>query len=458
MPIKTAKISNEQAEKILKIEENHFSDLKAIEIAPAKLSRHICAFANADGGELFIGIDEDKQTDLRHWRGFGSVEAANAHLQVFDPLFPFGQFFDYTFLECDGKIGYVLYVEIKKTPDIKIASDSKAYLRRGAQSLPQDTAEQMDRLKLNKGITSFETQTIDADKNVIANSYVTIEFILQVIPTTEPDAWFKKQALLKEDKPTVAGVLLFADEPAAYLAKRCGIKIYRYKTSDAEGTRDTLAFNPISVEAHLYKQIEEAVSKALEIIQSIKIMGPNGLENAQYPQEALHEIITNAVLHRDYSIQDDIHIKIFENRIEVFSPGTLAGHVTVENILEERYSRNGSIVRLINKFPNPPNKDIGEGLNTAFEAMRKLRLRDPIISQRPNGVLVTIRHEPMASPEEIIMEFLENNEKINNTQAREICHIGSENKMKRVFEKMIDSNMIERIPELKGRAIAYRKI
>lgn len=109
--------------------------------------------------------------------------------------------------------------------------------------------------------------------------------------------------------------------------------------------------------------------------------------------------MTNAVLHRDYSIPDDVHIRIFDNRVEVQSPGLLPAHITSENILEERFSRNGIMVRLINKFPDPPNKDVGEGLNTAFEAMRTVRLVEPEIKQQGMNVIVTLKHESLASPE-----------------------------------------------------------
>lgn len=85
----------------------------------------------------------------------------------------------------------------------------------------------------------------------------------------------------------------------------------------------------------------------------------------------LHEIVTNAVLHRDYSIAADIQIRIFDNRVEIESPGRLPGHVTTANILREQFARNPKLVRIINKFPNPPNKDVGEGLNTAFESNGK---------------------------------------------------------------------------------------
>ncbi len=87
----------------------------------------------------------------------------------------------------------------------------------------------------------------------------------------------------------------------------------------------------------------------------------------------------------------------------------------------------------------------------------KLKLKPPTVAQRENSVLVVIRHEPLASPEELVMEYLEMNPEINNTRAREVCHIGSENKMKRVFERLMERNLIERIPGRQGRAIAYQK-
>ncbi len=457
MAINVFEINKQQKDQLLNLQENHFFDLKAKEITPAKMTRHISAFANADGGDLYIGIGEDKITYDRIWDGFKNPEEANGHIQCFEQLFPLGQDFEYEFLSCPGFPGLILHVEVKKTPDIKSASDGKVYLRRGAQSLPQESPEQIERLKFNKGLTSFETQTVDADLNLVTNSYTIIEFMLQVIPTAEPDNWLKKQQLIKLDKPTVAAILLFSDEPQAILPKRCAIKIYRYKTSAAEGARETLAFNPISIEGCLYKQINEAVKVTTEIIEDVNVLGPKGLEKAKYPFETLHEIITNAVLHRDYSLADDIHIRIFDNRIEVESPGKLPAHITVINILDERFSRNGAIVRLINKFPDAPNKDIGEGLNTAFQAMRKLRLKEPVIAQRENSVVVNIRHEYLASPEELIMQYLDDHPQINNSKAREICYIGSENVVKRIFEKLIDKDLIERIPELRGRATAYKK-
>lgn len=459
MPIETQKITNEQAGRLLALEETHFTDVKAIDIAPGKLTRTISAFSNASGGELYVGIDEGLSglSKQRSWRGFADTEAANAHVQVFEQLFPLGQYYAYTFLASDIGAGLVLQININKTREITKATDGVVYLRRGAQNLPITTEEGLVRLRLDKGVSSFETETVDVPAAIVTNSVPILEFLVNVIPTAEPEAWLQKQQLLRAGKPTVAAVLLFAEEPQAILPKRSGVKIYRYRTSATEGSRDTLAFDPITIEGHLYEQIKTSVAKTTELVEGIQKLGLKGLEAISYPPETLHEIVTNALLHRDYSIPVDVHVRIFDNRIEIESPGKLPGHVTPQNILQEQFARNGSVVRLINKFPDPPNKDVGEGLNTAFAAMSKLRLKPPIIEERENSVLALIRHEPLASPEEAVMEYLESHEEIVNRVGREITGITSENSMKNVFYRLRDRGLIEPVPGRVGFGSAWRK-
>jgi len=459
MSVTTTPISDDQARRLLAFDEGHFGDLKSIDIAPAKLTRTIAALANASGGELYVGIDEDENTGskVRSWRGFADPEAANAHLQVFERLFPLGQYYSWSFLSSAIGPGLVLQVSINKSREIARASDNIVYLRRGAQSLPVTTPEALARLGFDKGITSFESETVDVPLTTVTNSVPVLEFLVNVIPTAEPDAWLQKQQLLRNGKPTVASILLFADEPQAALPKRCGVKIYRYRTAGAEGTRETLAFDPITIEGHLYVQIRDAVARTTELVEGIQKLGTRGLEAISYPPETLHEILTNALLHRDYSIPVDVHVRIFDNRVEVESPGKLPGHVTPANILQEQFARNGALVRIINKFPDPPNKDVGEGLNTAFTAMSKLRLKPPLIAERDAAVLVTIRHEALASPEEAVMEYLASNDEIVNRIGREITGITSENSMKNVFYRLRDRGLIEPVPGRVGFGSAWRK-
>ena len=454
--IPSVKVSEQEIKKILALTEGHFTDLKAVEIKPAKLTRTLAAFANAEGGEIYIGVAEDQTRQLRTWHGFVTEEEANAHIAVFEELFPVGANSSLCFLLSDTESGIVLKVEIPKSRTIKSASDGLVYVRRGAQNLPVSDSERLEILKREKGISSFETETVNVDHSIITNSEVTIAFMLEVVPSSEPEAWLAKQQVLQNGKPTVAGLVLFSEEPQANIPKRCGIKLYRYTTCELEGTRETLAFDPISIEGCAYEQIKTAVEETVGIVESVRIRNADGLLAVSYPQEAIHEIITNAVIHRDYSIADDIHIKVFDNRVEVLSPGTLPGHITPNNILSERFARNGIIVRLINKFPDPPNKDVGEGLNTAFQAMRKMKLKDPIIEQSGGYVKVVLKHEPLASPEEMILEHLTTHDKIVNKEARELCYIGSENKMKGILQRMVRQGLIELVPETTRYNAAYR--
>lgn len=457
MAIQTKKLSQAEADELFALSETHFVDLKSAKITPAKLSKSISGFANASGGELFVGIEEYEGVSgtERRWAGYSNEEEANPIFQVLESLNPLGGSYDAEFLAADDQKGLLLHLTIFKTQQIVSATDGTAFRRRSAQNLPV-TGEALDRLRLDKGIGTFEDETATADKTEITNSITIIDFLLDTVPTGEPEAWLTKQRVLHDERPTVAGVLLYSDYPQSILPKRSAIKLLRYATKkDAE--RDFLAFDPITVEGPIYTLIYEAVDQVKKIIEKIERAGQRGMESIAYPEEALHEILTNAVLHRDYSVAADVQVRIFDNRVEIESPGTLPGHVTVQNIAKTQFARNPKIVRLINKFSNPPNKDVGEGINTAFEAMGKLRLKKPEIEERDGAVVVTLRHESLASPEQMVMEYLAAMEEITNSEARELTGIKSENTMKQVFYKLRDSGQIEQV-KMQGKKPAWRRI
>jgi len=450
-------IDQRQRDIILALEEGHFHDVKAIEIKPSKLSESVSAFANASGGEIYVGVREQNVggKKARFWSGFDDIEAANPILQMLNHIAPLADFVSTSFLACEGETGLVLKIEILRNASITKSTDGTAFVRKGAQKLPVTSDEGMERLRLDKGISSYEDYKVQAELETIENSVVTLEFLLGVVPTAEPEPWLRKQRFIVDDNPTVAGALLFAEEPQALLPKRTAIKLFRYRTSDSNPTREHLAFDPLTMEGWAYKLIYDSVAKTQEVVKDR--LGEAGQSNVEYPPETLHEIITNAVLHRDYSVAADIQIRIFDNRIEVESPGKLAGHVTTQNILHTQFARNQRLVRMINKFPNPPNKDVGEGLNTAFDAMRKLRLKDPEIHEGESSVTVIIPHQKLASPEDLVMEFLRTNVEITNRQARELCGVRSENSMKGIFKRLESRGQIEQVPDRTRFKAAWRR-
>jgi ATP-dependent DNA helicase RecG len=458
--IEIADVSGRERDRLLTLDEDHFCDLKAMEISPAKLTRTISAFANASGGDLYVGIAEEDLfgTKTRLWRGFKDPEAANAHIQVLATMFPLGSEYSYEFLRSAGSVGLVLHVAVQKTTDVAYASDSLAYLRHGAQNLPVKTEAERERLRLDKGVQSFERNLVDVEVDFVSESNVLEKFVRDVVPASKPMKFLRSQSLIKSGKPLVAAVLLFSDEPQAVLSKHSAIKLFRYGTTDDIGTRDTLRGDPETIEGPLYDLIRSAEGRTVLMVEGIKKLGPKGFEPVTYPRETLHEIVTNAVLHRDYSIAADIQIRVFDNRVEVESPGVLPGHITVRNMLDEQFARNGALVRLINKFPEPPNKDVGEGLNTAFEAMKRLRLRPPVVEETASSVIVRIKHEPLATPEQSIMDYLENHPEITNRIARELTGIRSENSMKEVFYRLRKTGVIDQVPNRSQAKKAWHKV
>ena len=459
MPIKEIDISDDEVEQLLLTPENHFVDMKAIEIAPASVTKLVSAFANTSGGELFIGIDEriGRTGPERAWRGFANQEAVNGLIQALEKMSPLGNHYTVDLLLNKHQKGLLAHVTVFKAREILYATNGKAYVRRGAQKLPVEDDDALTRLKYDKGLSTFEDELIEIELQELANSNTTIDFMLNVVPSAEPEAFLEKQRVVVKGRPTVAGILLFADEPQAILPKRSAIKVFRYHTKN-EGERDTLAFDPVTIEGPACDLVYRAVDKCKEVIEAIQKLGPAGLETVSYPEEALHEIVTNAVLHRDYSIAADVQVRIFDDRIEIESPGRFPGHVTVANVLNEQFARNPKLVRLANKFPNAPNKDVGEGLNTAFEAMEKLRLKAPTIEEHDKSVVVILRHESLASPEQLVMEYLDTHDEITNLIARDLTGIRSENSMKDVFYRLRTRGLLEPVPgKTVGNKAAWRK-
>jgi ATP-dependent DNA helicase RecG len=449
-----------QVAQLLAYEEGHFLDIKGKDIRPAKLSRHVSAFANASGGELFVGIEEEAAADgtkRRVWRGFADQEEANDHFAVFEKLNPLGNHYAAEYLAAGGQAGLVLHVVVQKMDTVIEATGGGVYVRRNASSLPVNSPEALERLKFDKGIHSYEDERLNTDPTEITNSATVINFLLEQVPTAEPDEWLVKQHMIEGKRPTVAGVLLYSDAPQATLPKRSAVKITRYKT-DQGPDRDFMVGSPETVEGPLYDLIYDAVARVKKIIEGVERVGPKGLEPVEYPEEALHELLTNAVLHRDYSIPTDVNVRIFDNRVEIESPGRLPGAVTVANIAQAQYARNPKIVRLINKFPFPPNKDVGEGVNTAIEAMDRLRLKEPLFEETEQGaVLVTLRHERLASPEALVMSYLETHPEITNEEARQLTGIKSENTMKNVFYRLRDTGQLELMEKAAGKKRSWRK-
>lgn len=440
--------------------ENHFYDNKAFGLDGSKIQKISVAFANADGGEFVVGIKDKKEepNPLLRWQGFKDQEDFNMvfqNLLLIEPSLP-----HYVEFLKDENDTFALRVIIEKSQFVHKTPSNLVFVRKSAQSMPIKDLNQIRALSYSKGESSYEDTIVNSAlaEDIFESSNIQ-DFLDDYSPKSDPIDFTINQNLVdrKTYEPRTVGILLFSENPIILLPKRCGIKISRYDTSEEIPEREHLK-DQFTVEGCLNKQINETAKIITEVMESVQIMSAEGLTKANYPPETIWEILVNAIIHRDYSISDDIQVLIFNNRIEIKSPGKLPGYVTIDNILDARFSRNSKIVRVLNKYKNPPNKDMGEGLNTAFQRMEDFKLKPPLIIEEGSYIKVIIAHTPLASPEKTIMNFLATNSQIRNSQARAITGVKSENVMKRHFYVLRDQNLISPVMSKTGnKIVAWKK-
>ncbi len=193
-------------------------------------------------------------------------------------------------------------------------------------------------------------------------------------------------------RPTNAGLLLFARNVAArYPQAELTLVHYRGRERvdvfEREDVRDTLV---------------EAVRRAenwliAHLRKGSRMVGLEREDWIQLPPGVVREALVNAVAHRDYSVRGEgIRATLFSDRLEIYSPGRLPGHVTVENIVEERYSRNESLVQVLADFGLIER--LGYGIDRMLRQMEQAGLPPPVFRETAAGFLVMLTGRPDDEP------------------------------------------------------------
>lgn len=232
-------------------------------------------------------------------------------------------------------------------------------------------------------------------------------------------------------RPTYASLLLFGRYPqrwlpnATLLAARFSGTAFsdRYLKQDIDGT---LPVQLRRAEIFIRENLREVV----------RLVGLTHKETTEYPFEAVRELLVNAVAHRDYNLQgDNIHLNMFADRIEVQSPGGLPGPVTLDNLLEARFSRNPVIVQVLSDLGFVER--LGYGLDRVVTVMRQNGLRMPrfeetggafrvtLYGESPQAVqlpdLAEFRDQGLNFRQEQALAYLAKHRRITNREYAEIC-------------------------------------
>jgi predicted HTH transcriptional regulator len=187
--------------------------------------------------------------------------------------------------------------------------------------------------------------------------------------------------------PTVAGFLIFGNNPQQYINfSRYIVRAVRYQGNTAA----TSILDRQEITGPLDEQINTMQSFVLRnIAQKSRIVGIKRFDQYEYPEDAIRELIANAVIHRDYQITETYtQINIFSNRIEISNPGNLPPGVTVENIKEAQFSRNEYISRILKDMDYL--EEYGRGIDIVFSKMKEWNLLEPIFKNTSNKFSVIL--------------------------------------------------------------------
>jgi ATP-dependent DNA helicase RecG len=194
----------------------------------------------------------------------------------------------------------------------------------------------------------------------------------------------------------------------------------------------------------------------------------NGLvrqETTEYPLAVVREAVVNAVAHRDYALRgDNIRVLMFSDRLEIYSPGRLPGHVTLENLLDERFSRNEAIVQALADLGFVER--LGYGIDRMIAALREAGLPEPTFEETVAGFRVTLRgrgdelvsaqvaarwrHQRLNSRQEVALAHLAAHGSITNRELRDLLPDVSDETVRRELADLVDQGLIVKIGNRKA--------
>src|SRR3989338_1318190 len=424
----------------------------------------VVAMANTEGGVIVLGVDDPEKTKLH---GIDRIFGIDEQVEVFDAL---GREIHKIVSPMSG-IWPPQIVEVNNVKRIGLLSVPKASANfhsinnhvyvRAEKSNRQLNAHEVINFAYAKGFEKADKALVNVDFTLLNTPFFHEWKNARNIKEDALEVALEKTGLARKDsdghlKPTLAAVLLFAEFPNDLTETKCAIRVLQYTgTIETIGETPNLIGLPKTIQGALIKQIADAHDYVLNLLRA-GIQIPSGFKNVyRIPERAVKEAITNAVIHRDYYKKRDIEIKIFQDRIEVESPGLFPYNITRSNIgwVRAEGYRNDLLVKHLREFPAPPNLDQNEGVRAMRQEMMSQNLYPPIFFSYPlyqDSVKVVLLNEHRPSEWEKISEYLLENKYIVNQKAREITGIVKRDKMARILKNWVKQGLLIQIVPSSG--------
>jgi ATP-dependent DNA helicase RecG len=264
--------------------------------------------------------------------------------------------------------------------------DKGTYVRLG-RSTVKATADMIEELKWQSRGRSFDKMPVYHGKEEDLDQRKILEF-LQLRKASKAKSASRElltsyHLIIEEHSsiyPTVGGILLFGKNPQKFFSEAMIL------CTHFSGTSGRKALASIDCTGTLFEQFERAYDFVLSrLSRSFVIQGPRRQEELEIPEAAIREILLNALVHRNYHIQGPTKIAIYDNRLEIFSPGVFPGPLDTKNLkMGLTYIRNNTICKIFREAGYI--EKLGSGFITLFESYEKKHLRSPEVIEGENFI------------------------------------------------------------------------
>lgn len=384
---------------IVEQSENKLFDRKSSKVKPGDLAAIISAFANAEGGAIVIGVNDK----TRVVEGVNALNANQINDLVSAPkdmCIPMPQYHE-EFLSVkniNGQDDRLLILHIEASHEQIIRTVNGLTYLRVADRTKELRGDDLRILEYSKNVRHFEdelnadatiedldTDILDAYKEILKANDLTYEQLLTA------RGFIRKQNGLS--KLTNAAVLLFAKNIIQFYPN-CRIRFVRYDGTKARTGVNLNITRDYNIEKPILRVIQEAkyfISNQLREFIALNPSTGKFQTVPEYPEFAWLEGIVNAVTHREYALAGRcILVSMYDDRLEIESPGKLPSIVTIDNIKETRYSRNPRIARILTDFGWV--RELNEGVKRIYTDMEKFFLDDPVYSEPGESVRLVLKN------------------------------------------------------------------
>jgi ATP-dependent DNA helicase RecG len=359
-------------------EDSHTQFKQAQDIRNAtSLAAEMVAFANAEGGRILIGVDDlgsivgITQDDIRRLNNLVSNVASE---NVRPPINPITE-------NVSTEKGLVMVVTIREGLSKPYADNQGIFwMKSGANKRPVTSREEIQRMMQRAGLVHadevpVEGTTLDSLDDVHFNGFFQKQYDRSVKQALEDSGLTMAQllnnlGLAKDETLNLAGLILFGRDPQRHRPAFV-VKAVSFVGNDPAGVKYRDSEDIGGCLRDMHTRTMSFITRNLRRLQGDKDFNTEGV--LEIPAVAIEELVVNMLLHRDYFISAPWRIMIFDNRIELISPGALPNNLTIENI-----SNGVSVIRnpLIASFATKelPYRGIGTGILRAMAAAPDLML------------------------------------------------------------------------------------